>query len=66
VRTRLILLSHLPWITFVSMPVYMALVLPGAGGFGPTVWVGVINRLFLAAMCAWLLVVAAQARASAR
>jgi hypothetical membrane protein len=63
VRTPLILLSQLPWIAFVSMPVYMALVMPSAGGFGPTVWVGLINRLFLAAMCGWLLFIAWHARA---
>jgi hypothetical protein len=57
-RTPLMLLSQLPWIAFVSMPVYMALAMPRAGGFGPTVWVGLINRLFLTAMCAWLLFVA--------
>lgn len=57
-RTPLILMSQLPWIVFVSMPVYMAVVLPGAGGFGPTVWVGLLNRLFLAAMCGWLLFIA--------
>lgn len=57
-RRPLILLSQLPWITFVSMPVYMAIALPAAGGFGPTVWVGFINRLFLLAMCAWLWFVA--------
>ncbi|HEY0672016.1 MAG TPA: DUF998 domain-containing protein [Longimicrobiales bacterium] len=58
IRRPLIVLSQLPWITFVSMPVYMAIVLPAAGGFGPTVWVGFINRLFLLAMCAWLMFVA--------
>jgi hypothetical membrane protein len=57
-RRPLILLSQLPWITFVSMPVYMAIAMPAAGGFGPTVWVGFINRLFLLAMCSWLLFVA--------
>jgi hypothetical protein len=58
VRTPLICLSQLPWISFVSMVVYMATTMPGAGSFGPTVWVGLINRLFLVAMCAWLLFVA--------
>ena len=62
VRRPLIVLSQLPWIAFLSMPVYMAVVMPRAGGFGPTVWVGVINRLFLAAMCGWLLFVAWHAR----
>lgn len=57
-RRPLILLSQLPWVTFVSMPVYMAIAMPAAGGFGPTVWVGLINRLFLVAMCTWLLFVA--------
>ena len=57
VRTPLIVLSQLPWIAFVSMPVYMAVVMPAAGGFGPAVWVGLLNRLFLVAMCAWLLFV---------
>lgn len=58
VRRPLILLSQLPWITFLSMPVYMAIVMPAAGGFGPNVWVGFINRLFLLAMCTWLMFVA--------
>ena len=66
VRTPLLLLSQLPWVTFVSMPVYMALVMPSAGGFGPTVWVGVINRLFLATMCVWLLFIARHAARAQR
>ena len=53
-RTPLLVLSHLPWIAFGSMIAYMAVAVPAAGGFGPTVVVGLINRLFLAAMCAWL------------
>jgi hypothetical protein len=57
-RTPLLVLSQLPWIAFVSMPVYMAVVMPTAGGFGPTVWVGLLNRVFLVAMCSWLLLVA--------
>lgn len=57
VRRPLLVLSQLPWIAFVSMPVYMAVVMPGAGGFGPSVWVGLINRVFLAAMCGWLVFV---------
>lgn len=57
-RTPLLLLSQLPWIAFVSMLIYMAAAIQVAGGFGPTVLVGLINRLFLAAMCAWLLFVA--------
>lgn len=61
VRRPLLILSQLPWIAFVSMPVYMAVVMPGAGGFGPTVWVGLINRVFLVAMCGWLLFVARHA-----
>lgn len=60
-RTPLIVLSQLPWIAFASMIIYMAVVMPTAGGFGPTVHVGLINRLFLAAMCAWLLFVARHA-----
>ena len=41
----------------------MAVVMPPSGEFGPTVWVGLINRLFLAAMCGWLLFIAWHARA---
>ncbi|HET9441058.1 MAG TPA: DUF998 domain-containing protein [Longimicrobiales bacterium] len=65
-RRPLLLLSQLPWITFVSMPVYMAVAMPAAGGFGPTVWVGLINRLFLVAMCAWLMFVAWQIERTAQ
>jgi hypothetical membrane protein len=64
-RTPLLVLSQLPWIAFASMIVYIAVAMPVAGGFGPTVLVGLINRLFLAAMCAWLLFVASHARAAA-
>lgn len=56
-RTPLLVLSQLPWIAFASMIIYMARAVPAAGGFGPTVLVGLFNRLFLAAMCAWLLFV---------
>ena len=67
VRRPLLVLSHLPWIAFVSMPVYMAIVMPAAGGFGPAVWVGLLNRLFLVVMCGWLLFVARHvSRAQAR
>jgi hypothetical protein len=62
VRTPLVVLSQLPWISFVSMPVYMAIVMPDAGGFGPTVWVGLINRIFLVVMCSWLVFVAWHAK----
>jgi hypothetical membrane protein len=58
VRTPLLILSQLPWIAFASMIIYMAGAMPAAGGFGPTVLVGLINRMYLAAMCAWLLFVA--------
>jgi hypothetical membrane protein len=58
VRTPLLVLSQLPWMAFAAMPIYMAVVMPSAGGFGPAVWVGVINRLFLVVMCGWLLFVA--------
>lgn len=61
-RTPLLVLSQLPWIAFASMIIYMAVAMPVAGGFGPTVLVGLLNRLFLAAMCAWLLVVARHAQ----
>jgi hypothetical protein len=61
VRTPLIVLSHLPWISFLSMPVYLAIAMPSDGRFDSTVWVGLINRIFLAAMCAWLLFVVRRA-----
>jgi glucan phosphoethanolaminetransferase (alkaline phosphatase superfamily) len=60
-RRPLLWLSQLPWISLVVMFVYMSIVVPRAGGFGPTVWVGALNRLFLLAMCAWLFYIASHA-----
>ena len=57
-RTPLLVLSDLPWIAFASMIIYIAVAMRAGGGFGPTVLVGLINRLYLGAMCAWLLFVA--------
>lgn len=57
-RTKLLLLSNAAWVSFIGMMVYMAIVMPSAGGFGPTVWVGLINRIFMIAMCLWLAFVA--------
>ena len=61
VRKPLLWLSQLPWISFLAMFVYMSVAMPRAGGFGPSVWVGLLNRLFLVAMCAWLVLIGVHA-----
>jgi hypothetical protein len=54
----LIWLSNVAWVSLVAMLGYMAAAVPMAGGFGPNVWVGLFNRILVAAWCAWLIYVA--------
>ncbi len=60
VRGSLLWLSNLGWMSFAAMLVYMMIAVPQAGGFGPDVWVGLLNRVFVLAMCAWLAFVSYQ------
>lgn len=57
IRIKLLILSNASWISFIAMMGYMAVAMPMAGGFGPDVWVGLINRIFLVAMTLWLIIV---------
>ena len=57
-RGRLLWSANLTWISLVAMIVYLALTVPQAGGFGPSVLAGWFNRLVVLTQCVWLIVVA--------
>ena len=61
-RRSLLWTAGLIWISLLAFVVSMVLMLPQSGGeFGPDVLIGWPNRLFVAAMSAWLMVVARRA-----
>jgi hypothetical protein len=58
-RRLLILVAQLPWISLIATLATMLILLPRNGGkFGPSVVVGLPNRLFVIACCGWLMIVA--------
>jgi len=58
-RRSLLWTAALIWISLLVFVVHMVVMLPQSGGeFGPDVPIGWPNRLFVAAMSAWLMVVA--------
>ena len=61
-RRSLLWTAGLIWISLLAFVVSMVVMLPRSGGeFGPDVLIGWPNRLFVAAMSAWLMVVARRA-----
>lgn len=60
-RRPLLWLSNAAWVSFVTMFVYMMIATSMNGGFGPNVWVGLFNRIFVATMVGWLIYVSYQA-----
>jgi hypothetical protein len=48
--------AHLTWLSLVAMFVYLAVAVPAAGGFGPGVQAGWMNRLVVLTYCAWQIV----------
>ena len=54
----LIVAAHCTWISLAVMVLLLAIQLPQAGGFGPTVWVGWGNRLVMVIYSGWLLTAA--------
>ena len=66
-RRTLLWTAQLPWITLVVMAATIAVLLPqNAGKFGPSVLVGLPNRLYVVAGCVWLMTVAWHALHSQR
>ena len=57
-KRSLIVAAHCTWISLVVMVLLLAIQLPLAGGFGPTVWVGWANRLVMVVYSGWLLTAA--------
>ena len=58
-RRALLWSAQLPWIGLAAMVATIVVLLPRPGGkCGPGVFVGVPNRLFIAACCLWLMTVA--------
>lgn len=47
------LTAHLTWLSLLAMAVYLATAVPRAGGFGPEVMAGWMNRLVVLAYWAW-------------
>jgi Protein of unknown function (DUF998) len=60
-RGRLLWSANLTWISLVAMIVYLALNVPQAGGFGPSVLAGWFNRLVVLTQCVWLIFIAQHA-----
>jgi Protein of unknown function (DUF998) len=52
-RRPLMWTAHLTWISLLTMFVYLGISVPQAGGFGPTVMAGWMNRLVVASYCLW-------------
>lgn len=50
--------AHATWLCLALMAIYLLWSLPRAGGFGPEVWAGWMNRLVVAAYLAWQFTVA--------
>ncbi len=54
-RRALMGMAHLTWLSLLVMVVYLAVAVPRAGGFGPEVWAGWMNRAVVATYCVWQL-----------
>ena len=53
-RKRLVMgTAHLTWISLIAMVVYLVVMVPEAGGFGPRVQAGWLNRLVVLTYCLW-------------
>ena len=52
-RRGLMGMAHLTWLSLIAMLVYLAVAVPRAGGFGPDVLAGWMNRLVVLTYCAW-------------
>jgi len=53
-RRRLMMgMAHLTWLSLGAMFVYLAVAVPRAGGFGPDVQAGWMNRAVVVTYCAW-------------
>ncbi len=57
-RRRLMGTAHLTWISLLMMFIYLGVSVPRAGGFGPSVMAGWMNRLVVATYCLWQVFVA--------
>ena len=52
----MIVTAHLTWLSLLAMAVYLAIAVPRAGGFGPDVLAGWMNRVAVLAYWAWQMV----------
>jgi hypothetical protein len=57
-KRGLLITAHATWVSLAVMIALVAVQLPHAGGFGPTVWVGWTNRLVMVVYSGWLLTAA--------
>src|SRR5258708_30167048 len=57
-KRGLLITAHATWVSLAVMIALLAVQLPHAGGFGPSVWVGWTNRLVMVVYSGWLLVAA--------
>lgn len=58
--------AHATWISLALMVAYLAWAVPRAGGFGPDVWAGAMNRLVVATYLGWQFAVAWRLAVDAR
>ena len=57
-RRPLMWTAHLTWMSLLTMFIYLSVAVPQAGGFGPSVMAGWMNRLVVTTYCVWQLFVA--------
>ncbi len=58
-RPSLLSLAQLPWLSIMAMVAVMLILLPkNDGKFGPGVFIGLPNRLWVLACCAWMVIIA--------
>jgi len=58
-RQPLLWLAQLPWISIIAMAAIILILLPkNDGKFGPAVFIGLPNRIWVIACCAWIILIA--------
>ena len=58
-RQPLLWLAQFPWISIIAMAAIILIILPKYDGkFGPSVFIGLPNRLWVLACCAWIILIA--------
>lgn len=59
-KQPLLWVAQVPWISIIAMVAIMLILLPKNNGeFGPSVFIGLPNRLWVLSCCAWIIIIAA-------